>query len=122
MRTRSLLCVKPVEKAKAGTVSSIDSTSRMDMNLIFRIEISFLFVGFSFNIGFLGAGQPDLRFQRLCRCHIMRDQSGVIAVHCAWRVKQHCQQILPDVANPRCILLQAVRDETNMFAVQLQQL
>ena len=53
---------------------------------------------------------------------IMRDQSSVIAVHRAWRVKQHCQQILLDVANPRCILLQAVRDETDMLAVQLQQL
>ena len=92
------------------------------MNLIFRLEISFLFVGFSFNIGFLGAGQPDLRFQRLCRCHIMRDQSGVIAVHRTWRVEQRSQQILPDIPNPRCVLLQAVRDETDMLAVQLQQL
>ena len=52
----------------------------------------------------------------------MRDQSGVIAVHRAWRVEQHCQQILPDIPNPRCILLQAVHDETDMLAVQLQQL
>ena len=53
---------------------------------------------------------------------IMRDQSSVIAVHRAWRIEQRSQQILPDVANPRCILLQAVRDETDMLAVQLQQL
>ena len=52
----------------------------------------------------------------------MRDQSGVIAVHCAWRVEQHGQQILPDIPNPRCILLQAVHDKADMFAVQLQQL
>ena len=52
----------------------------------------------------------------------MRDQSGVIAVHCAWRVEQRGQQILPDIPNPRCVLLQAVCDETDMLAVQLQQL
>ena len=52
----------------------------------------------------------------------MRNQSGVIAVHRARRVEQHCQQILPDVANPRCVLLQAVHDEADMLAVQLQQL
>ena len=52
----------------------------------------------------------------------MRHQRRVIAVHRAWRVEQHCQQILPDIPNPRCILLQAVHDETNMLAVQLQQL
>ena len=53
---------------------------------------------------------------------IMRDQSSVIAVHRAWRIEQRSQQILPDVPNPRCVLLQAVRDETDMLAVQLQQL
>ena len=52
----------------------------------------------------------------------MRDQCGVIAAHRAWRIEQHGQQILPDIPNPRCVLLQAVRDETDMFAVQLQQL
>ena len=52
----------------------------------------------------------------------MRHQRRVIAVHRAWRVEQHCQQILPDIPNPRCILLQAVHDETDMLAVQLQQL
>ena len=52
----------------------------------------------------------------------MRDQSGVIAVHCAWRVEQRGQQILPDIPNPCCVLLQAVRDEADMLAVQLQQL
>ena len=57
-----------------------------------------------------------------CACHIMRHQRRVIAAHRTRRVEQRSQQILPDVANPRCILLQAVRDETNMFAVQLQQL
>ena len=57
----------------------------------------------------------------LC-CHIMRHQSGVIAVHRARRVEQCSQQILPDIPNPRCILLQAVHDETDMFAVQFQQL
>ena len=36
--------------------------------------------------------------------------------------EQHCQQILPDVPNPRCVLFQAVHDETDMLAVQLQQL
>ena len=30
--------MKPVEKAKADIVKSIDSTSRMDMNLIFLIK------------------------------------------------------------------------------------
>ena len=59
----------------------------------------------------------------LCRfSQVMRDQSGVIAVHRAWCIEQRSQQILPDIPNPRCVLLQAVRDETNMFAVQLQQL
>ena len=52
----------------------------------------------------------------------MRDQSGVIAVHRTWCIEQRSQQILPDIPNPRCILLQAVHDETDMFAVQLQQL
>ena len=53
---------------------------------------------------------------------IMRDQSSVIAVHRAWRVEQRSQQILPDVPNPRCVLFQAVHDEADMLAVQLQQL
>ena len=57
----------------------------------------------------------------LC-CHIVRHQSRVIAVHRTWCIEQRSQQILPDIPNPRCVLLQAVRDETNMFAVQLQQL
>ena len=52
----------------------------------------------------------------------MRDQSGVIAVHRAWCIEQCCQQILSDVPNPRCVLLQAVHNETDMLAVQLQQL
>ena len=52
----------------------------------------------------------------------MRDQSGVIAVHRARCVEQRSQQVLPDIPNPRCVLLQAVRDETDMLAVQLQQL
>ena len=53
---------------------------------------------------------------------IMRDQSSVIAVHRTWCIEQRSQQILPDIPNPRCVLLQAVRDETDMLAVQLQQL
>ena len=53
---------------------------------------------------------------------IMRDQSSVIAVHRTWRIEQRSQQILPDIPNPCCVLLQAVHDETDMFAVQLQQL
>lgn len=57
----------------------------------------------------------------LC-CHIVRHQSRVIAVHRAWRVEQRSQQILPDVANPCCVLLQAVHDETDVLTVQLQQL
>ena len=52
----------------------------------------------------------------------MRHQCRVIAVHRAWRVEQHGQQILPDIPNPCCVLLQAVHDETDMLAVQLQQL
>ena len=52
----------------------------------------------------------------------MRHQRRVIAVHRAWRVEQHCQQILPDIPNPRCVLLQAVHDETDVLTVQLQQL
>ena len=58
---------------------------------------------------------------QLCR-HIVCDQRCVIAVHRAWRVEQRSQQILPDVPNSRCVLLQAVHDETDMLAVQLQQL
>ena len=57
----------------------------------------------------------------LC-CHIVRHQRCVIAAHRAWCVEQRGQQILPDIPNPRCVLLQAVHDETDMFAVQLQQL
>ena len=57
----------------------------------------------------------------LC-CQIVRYQRRVIAVHRTWRIEQRCQQILPDIPNPRCVLLQAVHDETEMFAVQLQQL
>ena len=52
----------------------------------------------------------------------MRHQRRVIAAHRTWCIEQRSQQILPDIPNPRCVLLQAVRDETNMFAVQLQQL
>ena len=52
----------------------------------------------------------------------MRHQRRVIAVHRAWRVEQHCQQILSDIPNPRCVLLQAVHDETDVLTVQLQQL
>ena len=52
----------------------------------------------------------------------MRHQCRVIAVHRTWRVEQRGQQILPDVPNPCCVLLQAVHDETDMLAVQLQQL
>ena len=51
-------------------------------------------------------------------CH----QRRVIAVHRAWRIEQRSQQILPDIPNPRCVLLQAVRDETDVLTVQLQQL
>ena len=51
-------------------------------------------------------------------CH----QSRVIAAHRTWCIEQHCQQVLPDVPNPRCILLQAVHDKADMFTVQLQQL
>ena len=54
--------------------------------------------------------------------HIVRHQRRVIAVHRAWRVEQRGQQMLPDIPNPCCVLLQAVHDETDMFAVQLQQL
>ena len=57
----------------------------------------------------------------LC-CQIVCHQRCVIAVHCAWRIEQRCQQILPDILNPRCILLQAVHDKVDMFTVQLQQL
>ena len=52
----------------------------------------------------------------------MRHQRRVIAVHRAWRVEQHGQQILPDIPNPCCVLLQAVHDETDVLTVQLQQL
>ena len=52
----------------------------------------------------------------------MRHQRRVIAVHRAWRVEQHGQQILPDIPNPRCVLLQAVHDEADVLTVQLQQL
>ena len=52
----------------------------------------------------------------------MRYQRRVIAVHRAWCVEQRSQQILPDIPNPCCILLQAVHDEADMLAVQLQQL
>ena len=52
----------------------------------------------------------------------MRHQRCVIAAHRAWCVEQRGQQILPDIPNPCCVLLQAVHDETDMFAVQLQQL
>ena len=52
----------------------------------------------------------------------MHHQRRVVAVHCAWRVEQHCQQILPDIPNPCCVLLQAVHDEADMLAVQLRQL
>ena len=58
----------------------------------------------------------------LYRCHIMCHQRGVIAVHRAWCIKQHRQQILPDISNPCCVLLQAVHDKADMLAVQLQQL
>ena len=51
-------------------------------------------------------------------CH----QSGIIAAHRTWCIEQRSQQILPDIPNPRCVLLQAVHDEADMFAVQLQQL
>ena len=52
----------------------------------------------------------------------MRHQCRVIAAHRTWRVEQRSQQILPDIPNPCCVLLQAVHDETDMLAVQLQQL
>ena len=52
----------------------------------------------------------------------MRHQRSVIAVHRTCRVEQHGQQILPDIPNPRCVLLQAVHDKADMLAVQLQQL
>ena len=52
----------------------------------------------------------------------MRHQRRVIAVHRAWCVEQHGQQILPDIPNPRCVLLQAVHDKADMLTVQLQQL
>ena len=52
----------------------------------------------------------------------MRYQRRVIAAHRTWRVEQHRQQVLPDIPNPRCILLQAVHDEADVFTVQLQQL
>ena len=52
----------------------------------------------------------------------MRHQRSVIAVHRTWCIEQRSQQILPDVPNPRCILLQAVHDKADMLAVQLQQL
>ena len=58
----------------------------------------------------------------LSHSHIMCHQRGVIAVHRTWRVEQRSQQILPDIPNPRCVLLQAVHNETDMLAVQLQQL
>ncbi len=57
----------------------------------------------------------------LC-CHIMRHQRRVIAAHRTWCVEQRSQQILPDIPNSCCVLLQAVHDETDMLAVQLQQL
>ena len=53
---------------------------------------------------------------------IVCDQRCVIAIHRAWRVEQRGQQILPDIPNPCCVLLQAVHDKANVFAVQLQQL
>ena len=52
----------------------------------------------------------------------MRHQRRVIAVHRTWCIEQRSQQILPDIPNPRCVLLQAVHNETDMLAVQLQQL
>ena len=59
----------------------------------------------------------------LCRfSQVMCHQSRVIAAHRTWCIEQRSQQILPDIPNPRCILLQAVHDETDMLAVQLQQL
>ena len=56
----------------------------------------------------------------LC-CHIMRHQRRVIAAHRTWCVEQRSQQILPDIPNPRCVLLQAVHDKADVFTVQLQQ-
>ena len=52
----------------------------------------------------------------------MCNQRCVIAAHRAWRVEQRSQQILPDIPNPRCVLLQAIHDETDVLTVQLQQL
>ena len=52
----------------------------------------------------------------------MRNQSGVIAVHRARCVEQRSKQILPDVPNFRCVLLQAVHDKADVLTVQLQQL
>ena len=57
----------------------------------------------------------------LCHSHIMCHQRGVIAVHRAWCVEQHRQQILPDIPNPCCILFQAVHNKTDMLTIQLQQ-
>ena len=57
----------------------------------------------------------------LC-CHIVRHQSRVIAAHRTWCIEQRSQQILPDIPNPRCVLLQAIHDETDVLTVQLQQL
>ena len=71
----------------------------------------------------LTKGKKEQWNYRLCRaCHIMRHQCRVIAVHRTWRVEQRGQQILPDIPNLRCVLLQAVHDETDMLTVQLQQL
>lgn len=52
----------------------------------------------------------------------MCNQCRVIAAHRTRRVEQHGQQILPDIPNPCCVLLQAVHDKSDMLAVQLQQL
>ena len=49
----------------------------------------------------------------------MCDQRCVIAVHRAWCVEQHGQQILPDIPNSRCVLLQAVHDETDMINISM---
>ncbi len=57
----------------------------------------------------------------LC-CHIVRHQRCVIAAHRTWCIEQRSQQILPDIPNPRCVLLQAIHDETDVLTVQLQQL
>lgn len=48
MRTRSLLCVKPVEKANAGTVSNIGITRKIDMNLIVLKKFSLHNLSFFF--------------------------------------------------------------------------